>query len=429
MQGKYLSRYAEPEARVIARAPPSRIYDYCLLVPAYRESAELCQKLLSLAPGTENVVVILVLNRPDNSAPHRNDALRLAVEHFPLTETFEDAHCQLHSLAPHLDVLLVERPQALPADQGVGLARKLAGDIAVALHEKGCIRSRWLHSTDADAVLPPDYFSLAEQLPPDSVAIVHPFAHHQAMDLHREERAPDLAMNLYELRLHYYVLGLHRAASPYAFHTLGSCLSVDVEAYQQVRGFPRRSAAEDFYLLNKVAKLGPVATGHAQITLEARLSDRVPFGTGPAVQALAHSEEAATAPLFYHPECFCALACLLSSVGSLYQHTDPLQLLESQLAQYSPAFEILLNLGVEDCLQHCVKQSRSNATFCRHFQQWFDGFRTLKFIHGLRDAGRRNLNLQQSLEHADTPWPSREPEPAELLRQCREHLGWSRTET
>jgi hypothetical protein len=428
MPGNYLSRYAEPEAGIISQAPPSRIYDYCLLIPAYRESASLCQKLLSLAPDTGDLLVILVLNYPDNNpARDCNDALREAVHRFPRTgdpasSRLEHAHCTLHALTPRLDVLLVERPQALPSAEGVGLARKLAGDIAAALHSQGRIRSRWLHNTDADAVLPRNYFSLAEQQPRGSVAIVHPFAHRQAIDA--DQQAPELAMNLYELQLHYYVMGLRSAASPYAFHSIGSCLSVDVKAYQQVRGFPRRAGAEDFYLLNKVAKLGPVATGNTLITLEARFSDRVPFGTGPGMHAIAVNDEAAAAPLFYHPDCFSALARVLGSVESLYQHPDPLQLLESRLLQYAPAFRILSDLGIEKCLQHCARQSRSGETFGRHFQQWFDGFRTLKFIHGLRDAGKSNLTLKQSLDHPDSPWPSVEPEPAALLRQCRAHLGW-----
>ena len=71
-----------------------------------------------------------------------------------------------------------------------------------------------------------------------------------------EDQFCNTATALYELRLHHYVLGLEYAGSPYAYHTLGSCLAVKADAYAQVRGFPKRAGAEDFYLLNKLAKLG-----------------------------------------------------------------------------------------------------------------------------------------------------------------------------
>jgi hypothetical protein len=47
---------------------------------------------------------------------------------------------------------LVERSQGLPHKEGVGLARKIGCDIALSLYERGTLKSRWLHTTDADAI-------------------------------------------------------------------------------------------------------------------------------------------------------------------------------------------------------------------------------------------------------------------------------------
>ena len=45
-------------------------------------------------------------------------------------------------------------------------------------------------------------------------------------------------------------------------------------------GFPRRNATEDFYILNKLAKVGSIARlAGTPVILEGRLSDRVPIGT------------------------------------------------------------------------------------------------------------------------------------------------------
>src|SRR6185503_7192191 len=87
-----------------------------------------------------------------------------------------------------------------------------------------------------------------------TVLLTYPFVH-----VPSGESAVDRAHNIYEVFLRYYVLGLAAAGSPWAMHTIGSSLAVDLDAYAAVRGVPRRDAAEDFYLVSKVAKLGPAA--------------------------------------------------------------------------------------------------------------------------------------------------------------------------
>ncbi|MCZ6829754.1 MAG: hypothetical protein O7F73_09240 [Gammaproteobacteria bacterium] len=446
MGNQYLRRYAEPEARLLAEQPPDCHYHHVLVIPAYRESATVTDRLRRLAGKVEELLIIVVLNRPDTDPDaHCNDALRQALQELAPAAGNKHpalalAHSSLHSLSASTDLLLVERPQPLPGREGVGLARKLGCDIAAGLHQAGRIRSRWLHSSDADAHLPENYFYQAELQPTAAVAITHPFVHRQPPDglsargspphgWPARGSPPDLPMTLYELRLHYYVLGLRSAGSPYAFHTLGSCLSVAVEAYQQVRGYPRRAAAEDFYLLNKVAKLGPVSTpDFPQITIDARHSGRVPFGTGPALRELASSANPLDQALFYHPHSFHALSAVLGAVPGLYDSRQPLQSLASALEQYAPALHVLERHGVEKCLQHCQKQSRNAAAFIRHFDQWFDGFRTLKLIHGLRELGWNDLNLAQSLEHPDRIWPQTDPgdcDPQALLRACQNEFGWT----
>ena len=87
--------------------------------------------------------------------------------------------------------------------------------------------------------------------------------------------------------LRYYVLGLHDAGSPYAFHTVGSTLAIHGEYYAKVRGFPKRLAAEDFYILNKLAKTGVIVRPTREpLRIRHRESERAPFGTGPAVRKI-----------------------------------------------------------------------------------------------------------------------------------------------
>ena len=396
MVKKYLQHYAEPEARAALDYPPGSTYNFCIVIPAYRENTQLANRLQQIARRQDGLLIILVLNQPDtDTAPDANSSLREAITlPAPLST---HPYGTLYRLQGSSRLLLVERSQALPASEGVGLARKIGCDIALALFVQGIVKSRWLHTTDADAVLPDDYFSAAENLD-DYAAIAHPFHHRLPTD-------PGLAyaVYLYELRLHHYVLGLEWAVSPYAFHTLGSCISVAAQSYAAVRGFPRRSGGEDFYLLNKVAKLGAVATDKTPtIELEGRLSSRVPFGTGPAVAKLAESEEPAASPLFYHPHSFRALKTLLENLEALYLNQT---LIDGPLNDPN-AIAVLNKLGIEKALSHCTRHSKDFKGWRKHFHQWFDGFRTLKFMHGLRDAGLADMDLAASRAHPDSLWPA-----------------------
>ena len=117
------------------------------------------------------------------------------------------------------------------------------------------------------------------------------------------------------------------ARSPYAFHTIGSTMAVNAFHYAKVRGFPRRQAGEDFYLLNKLAKVGAIRqlseeTECESIDIAARLSDRVPFGTGAATGKIMELEDPAREYLFYHPAVFGLLRGWLGSLGTFWQSSD-----------------------------------------------------------------------------------------------------------
>ena len=244
----------------------------------------------------------------------------------------------------------------------------------------------------------------------------------------------DDATALYELCIHHYVLGLEHAASPYAYHSLGSCIAIRGDCYAQVRGFPRRSGGEDFYLLNKAAKTGAIARLEGQcIELQSRASERVPFGTGPAVNKIMAGGAFARQRLFYHPHTFEALRIWLLAMPLL--STMPLAKLPQALTDLSlppplalASYNALVNLGLKNALIHCRRQGKSEAQFSRQFHQWFDGFRTLKFIHALRSTGWPDQGLEELPELIPTLWPgtSGGQQDIESLRDAiRNRWGWT----
>ena len=427
---RYLQRHIEPGLPDCDEQRAA--WQHSLVIPAYRESTDLVNRLRALYTPTGKVLVILVTNRPDNDPDERaNAALRQAIKALPQ----HDANCGnacLFQLSARADIYLLDLERThgpTPAAQGVGLARKWGCDLALYWMAKGAISGQWIYNSDADAILPGDYFSRLENC--RAAAAVFPFLH-----LPGGDNACDEATALYELRLHHYVLGLNYAGSPYAYHTLGSCLAVQGESYAQVRGFPRRSGGEDFYLLNKLVKTGDIARlDGACIALRSRQSSRVPFGTGPAVADIVQSGDPTRQEIFYHPQVFAALRALLKAMPLLLDKPDGKLreiLVEQQLV---PALALrtvseLDAMGLNSALAHCRRQGKDHAQRMRHFHQWFDGFRTLKFIHALSNREWSRLSLTQLVGTDPQLWPSEKSNGTNIeTMRCaiRDHWQWQVT--
>ncbi len=360
-------------------------WDHLLVIPARREAIR-CLEALARPPG--RTLCVLVVNAGDDPVDRaQGRALSTAVAGasdpgeptlvcaelgLELYRSGDDARSSLPG-----DILLVDRwspEHHFGPEGGVGLARKLGADLGVALEAHSALRSGWIHTTDADAILPACHFERAEALAHASAAVA-PFWHVPGGD-----PATDTATSHYELSLRYYVAGLRWAGSPYAFHTIGSLISVRSSAYVGVRGFPKRRAGEDFYLLNKLAKLGPIVRPEGPpVEIRARRSTRAPFGTGPAVEALLGGDTLEV----YDSRVFEVLRrCLLAL--SEVADGGRLDTLEALTQEFSEVPELAR------CLAHARVQSgrlgHVPAQLERALREHFDGFRTLKLIHDLTRA-------------------------------------------
>ena len=459
---KYLDRYAEPEVNALHNFPTDNIYDNVLVIPAFNESTEFIVRLLNSSFG-KNVLLILVINQSDENnqqAFAKNQTLKdFIASQLPLKwqaslpssislfgivskvsgpKTFEQGN---------LDILLIDRfsvGHTIPAKLGVGLARKIGTDLATFLIAKQCVVSPWIHSSDADTLLPHNYFSAINDfsttdIAANTAAVIYPFRH----QIRNDDKDLNTAALLYEIALRYYVHGLKSAGSSYGFYTIGSVLAIHHKNYAEVRGFPQRSAGEDFYLLNKLNKTGSVVQlSEPIIEIESRYSDRVPFGTGPALIHINQQTDPMRTYLFYHPTIFFLLKIWQHAMLDLYvatntQPTLPLkQQLNLVLAEYSltpqqtdQLVECLIQLNFAEGLKHAInhsssKHGRSATQFIKHLITWFDGFRTLKFVHYLRDNFYSSVTvdivMQSINNHGDTL--TREKITTENLREFNDEL-------
>ncbi|MEW6982835.1 hypothetical protein AAD001_09315 [Colwelliaceae bacterium 6471] len=366
------------------------MFEHVLVIPAYKEDLSFIKRYFESSLARLNVLIILVINQPEtdeNKQPqvqlHRN-VLALG------TKVWQQDNLSLLAIKQsNTQILLVDRfTFAIPVKQGVGLARKVGCDLAASLINQNLVQSPWIHSSDADTQLPDDYFNAPQHVEKNAVAGCYNFIHQS------NDAVIDSANQQYEHALRYYVNGLRYAGSHYAFFTIGSILTFNVIAYAKVRGFPKRSAGEDFYLLNKLAKLGQVAFFEkTTLVIEARTSDRVPFGTGPAVSKIIALNAENKPYCYYHPDIFDLLKQALTAFKTLWGN---LTTLDNWYAELPDSLVIIFKeLDLHTFIDK--HQTSTQGQFNKQLIVWFDAFKTLKFIHSARDHFYPDIALDKAI--------------------------------
>lgn len=392
---KYLQRFAEPESRftkllkVFHPAP----FQQAVIIPACNESPEFLARILAL-PTHVSTLWVVVLNGPE----------QITQEHLSSSKSCLDylqAHCspwqqlnpysRVYSYNQHtvccLD-LIQAKPPSWPY-HGVGFARKLAMDICLWLYQDQHLVNAFVRSTDADVAWPKDYLGLLPNQFDHVSALLYPFRHGPV-----NVQDPDYseAAAIYDCWLRYYVNGLSWAQCPWAFHTIGSTMVINLQHYAINRGFPKKDAAEDFYLLNKLAKTGNVAQLHGpSLVLSNRISQRTPFGTGKSIQSMANTNLESWN--FYHPDVFVQLKYWYQYQAKQYQ-CEQLNL----PPEAEPLRQALCQLGIEKHLKHCANISQDEASYRKQLNLKMDSATIRKCVHLLRDEFYGSVSFVQLLE-------------------------------
>ena len=270
-------------------------------------------------------------------------------------------------------------------EAGVGTARKILMDEAtrrfnVLERPEGIIAS-----TDADAVVQPNYLEALvnhfreseSESGPDgcSIRFEHPLARDSVAD-NQFSPAVYEAIAQYELHLRYYLQSLQSTGYPYAYHTVGSSFAVRADIYCKEGGMNRRQAGEDFYFIQKVAQRGNFSQCNSTCVVPSpRPSDRVPFGTGLAVSRLTTSEDTLTT---YDPQPFAMLKELFKRIKQPEGLTGPWP---------EPLQSFLDTQDFEKALLEIRSNSASASAFRKRFWRWFNMFRIMKFLHYARERG------------------------------------------
>ena len=278
---------------------------------------------------------------------------------------------------------------------GVGLARKIGMDLAIH-HFKSTSKSRGIIiSLDADCSVSLNFlesihfeFSRNNKLN----ATIHNF-HHRVGDgfkgmlkngqkLRRNYIGIENAVRQYETYLRYFSSTLKDIGFPYYYHTIGSAFAVSADAYVRVGGMGRQQGGEDFYFLQKIFQIGGVMElKDTYVYPMARFSDRVPFGTGPALQKI--MEESDGVMRVYSKQSFCELKKLFDmSDGFFRKSANDIIKLYSHLHPSLISFlqESNFEADLEDCNNNCANLKSFKKRFYHHFNT-FKIIKYLNYVH------------------------------------------------
>ena len=278
-------------------------------------------------------------------------------------------------------------------DAGVGMARKIGMDLALNRFDYSNNKKKIMICLDADCTVEKNYLT----------AIVSAFNEKKmsAAGVRYEHKLPDdekekLAIICYEIFLRYYLLGLIHAKSPYAFQTVGSTMVCDAESYIKIGGMNKRKAAEDFYFLEKLAKITRIESiDTTKVFPASRKSWRVPFGTGQRINRyMAGTQDEY---LLYDPVTFEVLKQWLEVFNS-GQYDSPENILQSAKSINDGLYEFLQQNNFGSDWENILKQSKSENQLKKQKIMWFDSFRTLKLVHFLRDHSMPMLNMFDALD-------------------------------
>lgn len=399
---KYLKRHGD--TRWTLSSLPHEPVESVIVIPALAERDNLFQTILSLvrneAFDLASVLLLCVINnKPAGIAPRQDIENNMEtmcflnyLSRFANNTNIPDAILTSGEVEEirksNLNITYVDASSAgkeLPPKGGVGLARKIGMDLALTTLDYEKQGPSLIVCLDADTLTDENYLLEISRYFRETkreVALLS-FSH-----VLPQERRRLSAIACYEIFLRYYRLGLKYAGTPYAFHTIGSTMVCTAKSYTAIGGMNTKEAGEDFYFLQKLAKYSAIGEiKNTTVYPSARVSDRVPFGTGRKMKELDASGEAFFP--FYDPRSFQILrdfvATIKGAVNEGVSEGEPIldkcRVIEPLLADFLEARNFASVWGKIE------KNSPNKEKLLRSFHEWFDAFTILKLIHYLRDNG------------------------------------------
>ena len=384
---KYLNKYSSDKWNTYSTN--SKLYKTIIVIPAIAELENLTSLIESLIQNDDKyfneTLILFVINNLESTSEEIKINNRESME---LLKAYVNKSLNINFIDAS-----TEGKELNEKDGGVGLARKIGMDLALTLFDYSTKKQNLLVCLDGDCTVEENYITTIRNYfdrNKISAGYVN-FKHSDILD-----DANERAIINYEIFLRYYVLGLIYAESPYAYHSIGSTMVCDSESYIKVQGMNKRKAAEDFYFMEKLSKITKIIKINGTAVLpSSRGSWRVPFGTGQRVNRFL--DDVQNEYILYSPKSF----GVLKEWVKLFYSEENLsadEYLEQSKKNSESLFNFLISNNLKKNWGKILENSSSNQQIQKQKSLWFDGFRTLKLIHYLRDTEFPSLNMFDALD-------------------------------
>jgi hypothetical protein len=277
--------------------------------------------------------------------------------------------------------------------QGVGYARRYGMDWAVATG------AQVLACMDADTLVSENYATELVRFKKHSeskkVFALCQFTHQKVMSGLNSVTIQH-SIDAYESYIKEHSRLLQQTGTPYWPYALGPTILCTANAYAAVGGMPIRIAGEDFYFVQALIKLAIQQTVKTSLLSSIqtrildctvypapRLSDRVPFGTGPVLMSVLEGKKI---PKVYSAKTYNSIGVLIRVVHDNItvikngNFESILFLLPNKIVTFlenEDFFEVWRKLALEN--------EKSSQKLETAFHIWFDGLKIMRLIHYLED--------------------------------------------
>ncbi len=369
---KHWQKYIDKHKRYDEYAVSSSFnYGMVVVIPCYDEP-NLFNTLnsIQLCTPTHNPVAVLVVINSSEITDEKiilhnrntyNELLDYAKEYNTLELSFHGLLCE-----------------DLPKKHaGVGLARKIGMEWAIRGFMKCKNKDGVIISLDADCTVSENYLLSIENqfLTCRTNCCVINFTHRVISNI----ASLTNAIVQYEQYIWYFRDALNFIGFPYYYHTIGSAFAVSADAYVRVGGIGRQQGGEDFYFLQKLFQLGNTfELSKTFVYPEARFSERIPFGTGPALEKIISSSDGLLR--VYSVESFLALKNFFDLRLNFYKQTE--DKIGTLIKHLHPSIQKFLNESkLISAITDCNKNAASKYTFEKRFFHHFNGFIIIKYLN------------------------------------------------
>ncbi len=374
-----------------------RKFNNVIVIPAIDEFDNILRLLYSFSENKskyfEDTLLLFVINNPEtcnqkiiNENGRTIQYLRSIINknsNDNLTKRIFDKKINIGIVDASSDGLRLPGKEA-----GAGMARKIGMDLALHVFDYNNKNKKIIISLDADCILEKNYLDkIIDTFNKNKINAAVIYYEH-ILPKKEEEK---LAIICYELFLRYYVLGLKYANSHFAYHSIGSTIACDAEIYCRAGGMNKRKAGEDFYFLEKIAKITTIHKINDTVVYpSSRISWRVPFGTGQRIYKYLNDKE--DKYLLYNPHCFYILKQWLNIFHDNNIKDSQYYLSAAEKINFRLREFLEIN-SFDTTWNKILLNSKNDQSIQKQKLYWFDAFRTMKLIHYLRDNDFPSINM------------------------------------